>query len=104
MGQSVTLFELLLQIGLIDDSLHQENEVVIELGDEAVDGVWVFAIFVVVEGNAGSESDKLVDQCIVSEVGKLDQVIGGKGRCEDADGWELPLIGGFVPEEENIDV
>lgn len=83
----VSLFELFLKINLIDNSLHEENEIVVKLGDESIDGVRVFAVLEVVEGNAGCETDELEDKCIVSEVWKLNKEVDGEGCSEDSNGW-----------------
>jgi hypothetical protein len=84
--------------------LHEENEIIVKLGDESVDRVWIFAVFEVVEGNAGSETDELENEGIVSEVWKLDQEVDGEGCCKDSNGWKLPFVGGFVSEDENVEV
>lgn len=100
----ISLLELFFKINLIDDSLHEEDEIIIKLGDESVDRVWIFAIFEVVEGNTGSETNELEDECIFSQVWKLDQEVDGEGCCEDSNSWKLPLIGGFVSKDENVQV
>ena len=84
--------------------MHEEDEIIVKLGNKSVDRVWVFAVFEVVEGNAGCETDDLKGECIVSEVWELDQEEDGEGCCEDSNRWELPFVGGFVSKEENVEV
>lgn len=100
----ISLFELFLKINLINDSLHEENEIIVKLGDESVDRVWILAVFEVVESNAGCETDDLIDKCIFSEVWKLNKIVDGKGCCEDSNGWKLPFKSCFVSKDENVEI
>ena len=102
--QLISLFQLLLQVYLIDNSLHQEDEIVIQLRDESVDRVGVLSIFEIVEGDTSCETDDLIYEGVVSEIWELDQVVGGECDCKDTDRWKLPCIGCFVTKKENVNI
>ena len=51
LGIPISLRKLFFKIDLVDDSLQEEDEIIIKLGDKAVNSIMVFAIFEVVEAN-----------------------------------------------------
>ena len=51
LGIPISLFKLFFKIDLVDDSLQEEDEIIIKLRDKAVNSIMVLPIFEVVEAN-----------------------------------------------------
>jgi hypothetical protein len=46
--KSSSMLKLLFQVYVIDKALHQENEIVVELGNEPINIIWIISIFEVI--------------------------------------------------------
>jgi len=50
---------------MINKTLHQEDEIIVELGNEAINVVWVVSIFEIVQTEACKDSDELKNKSFV---------------------------------------